>query len=241
VSTNEDGADAAEWEIPPVVASEPVAEDAPAIGSIYAEKQYSLLVDALETSWRSRGETGSYLAVSNVGMFHGVHIPPVVPGFLLSDDIELPLSFRTKDYRYYCFWEFGKPPDAVVEVVSDRHGGEDTYKFRQYARLAISYYAIYDPDNILGKGVLRTFGCHPGGYHLLADNWLPALGLGLRVWHGRFSGAEEDWLRWCDRQGQVLLTSRERLEQERQRAETLEERLRRLEAQLRAAGIEPAP
>jgi Uma2 family endonuclease len=218
-----------------------VTEDGAAVDSIYTEKQYRLLTDALETSWQSSSESHSFVALTNVGLFSSTHRPALVPDFLLSDDVELPQNLRDKEHRSYFIWVFDKPPDVVGEIVSDRRGGEETYKLRQYARLGIRYYAIYDPDNILGNGVLRVFGLHPEGYQLIADNWLPSLGLGLRVWHGIHSGAEEDWLRWCDREGQVLLTSHERLEQERQRAETLEERLRRLEAQLRAAGMEPAP
>jgi Uma2 family endonuclease len=224
-----------------------VTEDGAAVDSIYTEKQYRLLTDALETSWQSPSESHSFVALTNVGLFSSTHRPALVLDFLLSDDVELPQDLRDKEHRSYFMWVFDKPPDLVGEIVSDRRGGEETYKLRRYARLGIKYYAIYDPDNILGHGVLRVIGLQLEGYPLLADNWLPSLGLGLRVWHGVHSGAEEDWLRWCNREGQVLLTSRELAEQERQRADqeqqradAAEERLRRLEAQLRAAGIDPA-
>jgi Uma2 family endonuclease len=217
-----------------------VTEDGAAVDSIYTEKQYRLLTDALETSWRSPSERHSFVALTNVGLFSSTHRPPLVPDFLLSDDVELPQNLRDKEHRSYFMWVFDKPPNIVGEIVSDRRGGEETYKLRQYARLGIMYYAIYDPDNILGNGVLRVFGLHFGAYQLIADNWLPSLGLGLRIWHGIHSGAEEDWLRWCDREGRVLLTGRELAEQERQRADAAEEQLRRLEAKLRAAGIDPA-
>ena len=39
------------------------------------------------------------------------------------------------------------------------------------------------------------------------------------VWQGKFEDREDTWLRWCDREGQMLLTGAERAEQERQRAE----------------------
>ena len=48
-------------------------------------------------------------------------------------------------------------------------------------------------------------------------------------------------VRWCDRQGVLILTGEERAEQERQRAEQEHQRAERLAAQLRALGIEPNP
>jgi uncharacterized protein (DUF3084 family) len=86
------------------------------------------------------------------------------------------------------------------------------------------------------------------------------LGLGLCVWHGTFEQMEANWLRWCDRQGNVIPPGEERAEQERERAEQereraeqereradqehrraerAEDRLARLEAQLRQLGAEP--
>jgi hypothetical protein len=47
------------------------------------------------------------------------------------------------------------------------------------------------------------------------------------------------WLRWCDREGTLILTGAERAEQERQLAEQERLRAERLSAQLRALGIEP--
>jgi hypothetical protein len=59
--------------------------------------------------------------------------------------------------------------------------------------------------------------------------WLEGVELGLTLWAGQF---EEDvtrvWLRWCDREGQVILTGAEGREIERQRAERLAERLREM-------------
>ncbi|HBB32029.1 MAG TPA: hypothetical protein DDZ80_10905 [Cyanobacteria bacterium UBA8803] len=47
------------------------------------------------------------------------------------------------------------------------------------------------------------------------------------------------WLRWWDREGNLLLTGEERAEQERQRAERAERENARLREQLRALGIQP--
>jgi hypothetical protein len=45
------------------------------------------------------------------------------------------------------------------------------------------------------------------------------VGLGLTIWEGEFEYCHEWWLRWCDHNGIVIPTGRERAEQESQRAE----------------------
>ncbi|MBP0017660.1 MAG: hypothetical protein J7647_08885 [Cyanobacteria bacterium SBLK] len=48
-------------------------------------------------------------------------------------------------------------------------------------------------------------------YILREDYWLEQIELGLTLWQGTFEGKEYDrWLRWCDRDGNLLLTGDER-------------------------------
>jgi hypothetical protein len=61
----------------------------------------------------------------------------------------------------------------------------------------------------------------------------------LGIWQGEYQNATLPWLRWWDREGNLLLTGYERAEQERQRAEQERQRAERLAAQLRALGVEP--
>ena len=77
--------------------------------------------------------------------------------------------------------------------------------------------------------------------------------LGLTFWEGAFEGKVYNWLRWCDRAGNLLLTGDERAEQEReraererqraerehQRAEQERQRAERLAELLRERGIDP--
>jgi len=77
-----------------------------------------------------------------------------------------------------------------------------------------------------------------------------AIGLGLTLWQRSFEVVNTEWLRWCDREGQVLPTGEEkaaleqqRAEAERQRAEALLELLRSHGKGLRPAnakGLRPA-
>ena len=73
----------------------------------------------------------------------------------------------------------------------------------------------------------------------MEPSWLPGVGLGLTLWEGEYEGQPGLWLRWCDRQGVVIPTGRERAEQERQRAEQERQRAQRLEERLRALGVDP--
>ncbi|MFG6099788.1 hypothetical protein SPB21_31385 [Leptothoe sp. ISB3NOV94-8A] len=59
--------------------------------------------------------------------------------------------------------------------------------------------------------------------------WLDDLKIGLGLWEGYFEGLPGPWLRWCDVDGNWLLTDTEQAEK---RAEQLAERLR-------AMGVDP--
>lgn len=223
-----------------------VTEDDTPLDSIYTEKQQRLLTEPLYSSWRGPEDGQPFLALANVGLFAESKKPPLVPDFLLSLEVSAASDLRAKENRSYFMWIFGKPPDVVVEIVSDRRGGEADVKMRAYARIGVVFYVIYDPDDLLEGGVLRAFTLNRRRYEAIDPRWLPEVGLGLVLWPGAFEGPTQTWLRWCDRDGRVIPTGAERAEEERRRAEEegrraeeTAERLRRLEAQLRALGQEP--
>lgn len=79
--------------------------------------------------------------------------------------------------------------------------------------------------------------------------WIPELELGLGVWSGTFERIDHSWLRWCDLEGNWLLTDTEleakranraleRAESESQRANEAEGRLRQVIGNLRQSGME---
>ena len=206
-----------------------VTEDDTPVDHTYSEKQQRLLTEPLYSSWNA-GRT--FLAMANVGLLFAIRQPPLVPDALLSLDVEVPGDYRAKKHRSYFLWEYGKAPEAVVEIVSNTEGGETTDKMIKYAQIGILYYAIYDPDLFLHPEPLRVFVLRDKSYVPCSAEWLPVLNLGLTVWHGRFENWETVWLRWCDREGRVIPTGGERAEQERQRAD-------RLAAKLRELGVEP--
>jgi Uma2 family endonuclease len=151
-------------------------------------------------------------------------------------------------------WEFGKVPEVCIEIVSNQEGdelilsqksrqqGKTVAKKEIYAQIGVRHYVVFDPlQQIQGNtemdgALLRAWSISPDGYTELTTPagitdpgqpvWLNAVGLGLTLWEGPF---EEDvtrlWLRWCDRDGQVILTGAEQAN--------------RLADRLRAMGINP--
>jgi hypothetical protein len=223
-----------------------VTQDDTPVDNLFVEKQYRLLVEPLYASWSGPGEGRPFVAAADVGLFYAARQPPLVPDALLSVDAAPGADLRAQENHSYFVWEMGKPPDVVIEIVSDSRGGEEGVKQRAYARIRVPYYVIFDPSDLLRGGVLRAYALQHGEYQPLGPGWLPLVGLGLTLWENEFEGHRDRWLRWCDREGRVIPTGAERAEQDRQRAEQERQRADaakaqadRLAAQLRALGVEP--
>ena len=159
-----------------------VTEDDTPVDNVFSEKQMRLLTEPLYSSWTGPSGQRSFVAMSNVGLFFDVNRPPLVPDVLLSTNVVRPADFRAKRHRSYFIWEYGKPPDVVIEVVSNREGGEDTGKLEVYAEVGVRDYAIFDPDRLLGPELLRVYRLVEGEYRKMEEPIrFPKLGLGLRV------------------------------------------------------------
>jgi Uma2 family endonuclease len=206
------------------------------VDNLSSEKQQRLLVEPLYSAWRP---AQPFLAAANVGVFRAVNRPPVVPDVFLSLEVEVAENWWDKAHRSYFLWEFGKPPDVVIEIVSNTEGRETGQKFLEYARIGVGYYVIYDPQRLVGADVLSVYELVVGEYRRRSDSRLEKVGLGLTLWEGIFEGKQDTWLRWCDLDGKIISTGSELAESERQRAEQEHDRAERLAAQLRALGIEP--
>lgn len=217
-----------------VVASSPdlsqvVTEDDTPVDNLFSAKQQRLLVEPLYTSWQPERP---FIADANVGIFSAVSRPAIVPEVFVSLDVEIAEDWFAKEHRSYFVWEFGKVPEVVIEIVSNTKGEKAGQKLQKYAQLGVLYYLIYDPQRLIQEEFVRLYELHVGEYVHKKDLFLDKIGLGLMLWQGIFEAKEAQWLRWCDADGKPLPTGAERAEQARQRAE-------RLEAQLKALGIEP--
>ncbi len=185
-----------------------VFQDDTPLDSFINEKQQRLLT----TVFYSGSDTGinvPFIVAANVGLFVTVRQPPIVPDVFLSLNVEAPQEWWSRQVRSYLFWEFGKPPEVAIEIVSPTPGNELGSKLQDYAQLRVSYYVVYDPLRQLGDPVLRIFELQGAAYIPKIDTWFPAVGLGLTVWTGVFEGINASWLRWRYGDGSVIPTGEE--------------------------------
>jgi hypothetical protein len=246
------------WVEEPDVSAIVTEDDAP-VDNFPSEKQQRLLTEPLYSSWAGPGldEGGRprpFVAAANVGLFPAVKDKPLVPDVFLSLDVELHQDWWEKKNRSYFFWELGKPPEVVIEIVSNTEGDELGKKRRRYAKMGIAHYVVYDPARALKGANLQAFELRGSLYVPMtlpmtlpmARLWFESVGLGLVTWQGSFEGRSDTWLRWCLEDGSVVPTGAERAdaergraEVERSRADAERSRAERLAARLRALGVDP--
>lgn len=221
-----------------------ITEDDTPVDNIPSEKQQRLLTEPLYSSWQGPGDQRRFLAAANVGVFSQTRIPAIVPDVFLSLDVTVAQDWWRKEHRSYFIWEVGKPPDLVIEIVSNTVGNEDTEKRRKYAWMRVPFYVIYDPQLQVMTEALTVYELRELQYERQERRQFSSLKLGLTLWEGEFEGKVDTWLRWTDEQGEIVPTGKERAEQaeqraeqERHRAEQAEQRAERLAALLRQAGI----
>jgi Uma2 family endonuclease len=200
-------------------ASQLVTEDDTPVDNFASEKQQRLLVNCLYGNLKD-----PFLSSANVGVYHTIGQPPIVPDVFVSFDVQVPENWWEKQHRCYFVWNFGKPPDIAIEIVSNQVGNELEEKRHIYEQMRVSYYVVYDPNHQIGDRSLYLYELHGRRYVEIQAQWLEQVGLGLTLWQGEFEEREDTWLRWCDRQGAVLLTGDEQAERERQRADHEQQR-----------------
>jgi len=130
--------------------------------------------------------------------------------------------------RSYTPYLEGSAVAIVMEFLSETEGGElsarstppygKLYFYEQILQVPI--YVTYDPY----EPSLEVRYLEDGRYILsIANNqgqvWIPSLNLYLGIWAGERLCQPSNWLRWWDRDGNLLLWSSEQAEQEHQRAE----------------------
>ena len=217
-----------------------ITEDDTPVDNFGSAKQQRFLTNILYDAQKDR----IFLADANVGIYHRISEPPIVPDFFLSLDVQTPTNLWEKNHRCYMVWEFGKVPEVAIEIVSNKIGGELDEKLKIYQRMRVLYYIVYDPQQHLGEKVLRIFKLTGLNYQETEQTWLEEVNLGLTLWEGEFEGFTNTWLRWCDQAGNLLLTGDElaqktmlEKQEQRERAENAENELERLKEKLRQQNI----
>ncbi|TAF66899.1 MAG: Uma2 family endonuclease, partial [Cytophagales bacterium] len=112
-----------------------VTETDEPVDNIFSEKQQRLSIDILE---------------KNI-------MTAVVPDMFLSFDVPTIKDWFEKKHKAYFTWVMGKPPELVLEIVSNKVGDEDTLKLDIYAKMGVKYYIIQDPYQYLSKEKLRLY------------------------------------------------------------------------------------
>jgi Uma2 family endonuclease len=231
-----------------------VIEDDTPVDNFQSEVQQRLLVEPV---YSSKALPTPFLAAANVGLFYKLKGDPIVPDVLLSLGVQRAEDLSQRRNRSYFVWEFGKVPDVCIEIVSNQEGdeltlsqksqqkGKEVCKKDIYAQIGVPYYVVFDPlrqiqgEREMNRALLRVWTLTSGRYVELTpvegiaevgqSVWLETVGLGLTLWAGQFEEAVSRlWLRWCDRQGQVISTGAERADAERLRADRLAEKLRQM-------------
>ncbi len=211
-----------------------ITEDDKPVDSVFCEGQHRMLAHILHTSWP---QGRPFIATSDVGLFYNSKERyPVVPDFMLSLGVEqLPPTDEVETKSYFT-WIYGKPPDFVVEVVSNKKGGEDSTKLEIYAQVRVSYYAIYDPFRRLSKRALRLFRLEAGQYVEMANSsWMPEVGLGLTLWEGVYEDKPGTWLRFLDENGSLIPTGSELVDSTRAEADEAQAKAEEAQAKAEAA------
>jgi Uma2 family endonuclease len=214
-----------------------VTETEEPLDNLFCEKQMRLLTEPLWTSWKPGR---SFWVSANVGMYEALNAKAVVPDVMLSLDVQ-PADALAGGSKCYFFWDHGKGPEVVIEIVSNKVGAELGAKMQRYAKLRVPTYAVMDPDHLLSDQILRVFDFSQTAYHPQppAPVQATAAGLGLRLWEGSYEDTTTTWLRWVDEEGHLVLTGKELAEREAARASREAARAERLADKLRELGVDP--
>ncbi|MEM9212899.1 MAG: Uma2 family endonuclease [Cyanobacteria bacterium P01_F01_bin.150] len=207
------------------------------------------LAAALTDSLNQAGlvsDTG--FTMTNYGLCADLNGHTVVkaPDWAYVDRITVPREDIVRSYTPYLE---GDTPCIVIEFLSETPGGEYSVKpthppgkwYFYEAVLKVPYYVLFEPTS----GDLEVYSFQEGIVHknvIMENNgryWIESMQLFLGVWQGDRQDRSGYWLRWWDKDDNLLLWGFEKAEQEAQRAEQAENDVEKLREQLRAAGIEP--
>ena len=139
--------------------------------------------------------------------------------------------------RYWAVWEQGgKYPDVIIELSSPTTADEDhVIKKTTYEKVFHTKdYFIYDPieQKLLGWRLDsrdRYRKIQPNDHGWL---WSAQLGLWLGLWNGKYQDKEEMYLRFFDKDCNLIPSAQERADAEKQRADTEKQRADAAEAEL---------
>lgn len=206
--------------------------------------QGDLLTDCITPVLNKLHPDGNYCTGRDCGIYWRLPEPPEAPekGAIAPDWFyipNVPPTINGQVRRSFVMWQETIEPVIALEFVSGNGAEERDQtpvkgKFWVYERaIQIPFYGIYE----VSKAQIEVYQLVNGRYEKMTPNNrghypIEPLQVELGIWPGEYQNQQFPWLRWWDSEGNLLLTSQERTERERQRADRLAE-------QLRALGVEP--
>ena len=208
-----------------------------------------LLQAILLLAWAERRD---WFMGINLGLYHTPNHPPIGPDAFLALGVER-VRKQSKLRKSYVLWQEGVMPQWVLEVVSQKPGGEyerdrnapkgrrrqrqgGEGKLLQYARLGVQYYTIYNPSHWRrdNHDPFEVYALVNGVYVRQSGNpvWMPELGLGIGTAQGTHKDYTREWLYWYDEQGKRYPAPENAIAQAKQQAQ--QDRQLRLQAEQRA-------
>ena len=222
----------------------PTEDDLPDTDNQPVDNELQLLVPfflqaILLLAWAERQD---WFMGINLGLYPAPRQPAIGPDAFLALGVER-VRQGSKLRKSYVVWQEGVMPQWVLEVVSQKPGGEyerdrdrqnGQGKLFQYARMGVQYYTIYNPNHWRRdeRDPFEVYQLVNGVYVRQPGNpvWMPALGLGIGTGQGTHNGYTRQWLYWYDQQGQRYPAPEAVLEQAKQQRQ--QERQLRLQAEV---------
>ncbi|MGK7894493.1 MAG: Uma2 family endonuclease [Xenococcus sp. (in: cyanobacteria)] len=194
-------------------------------------RQILILIQCLEWAWQKRDD---YFATGNLTIYYS-------PNQKKSEDFRGPDFFvvlgttRNQERRSWVVWqEGGKYPNLIIEILSDSTAKVDREEKKQIYQdiFRTPDYFWFDPNSLEFQGFTLIRGTYEP-IEQSEQGWLWSEQLGL------YLGIHQRQLRYFSPEGELIPTpeeaarqAQEQVEQERQRAEQLAQKLRDL-------GIDP--
>ena len=219
-------------------------EDGNFVKNYQEPPQGDLLTDSITPILKQLHPDGNYCIGRDCGIYWRLPEPPEAPekGAEAPDWFyipNIPPTINGEVRRSFVLWQETAIPFIALEFVSGNGSEERDQtpvkgKFWVYERaIQIPYYGIYE----VKKAQVEVYQLINGHYQKMIPNdrghyAIELLKVELGIWRGEYQNQQFPWLRWWDAEGNLLLTSQEQIERERQRGD-------RLAAQLRALGIDP--
>jgi Uma2 family endonuclease len=155
----------------------------------------------------------------NIGLYYDAQLPAIGPDAFLALGA---LRYKREQGRlsYVVAQENNIVPQWVLEIVSQKPGGEYDSKFEKYAQIGVLYYVVYNPNHWRRDKhqPFEVYRLEEGQYIRQQGNpfWMPELELGIGTERGLHEGLEREWLYWYDPAGHQYPAPENLIAQERQ-------------------------